>query len=71
MPIGVNTRFEGDDLVLTGMVASLDGKRLIRDQVQGDQTNPEALGIDLAHKLKAQGAGEILEEIFATVRPEA
>jgi hydroxymethylbilane synthase len=53
------------------MVASLDGKRLIRDQVQGDQTNPEALGIDLAHKLKAQGAGEILEEIFATVRPEA
>ncbi|MGA0997508.1 MAG: hydroxymethylbilane synthase, partial [Vulcanococcus sp.] len=71
VPIGVNTRFEGDELVLTGMVASLDGKRLIRDQVQGDQTNPEALGIDLAHKLKAQGAGEILEEIFATVRPEA
>ena len=71
MPIGVNTRFEGDELVLTGMVASLDGKRLIRDQVQGDQTNPEVLGIDLANKLKAQGAGEILEEIFATVRPEA
>ncbi|MEY3463779.1 MAG: hypothetical protein RLZZ468_1557, partial [Cyanobacteriota bacterium] len=25
----------------------------------------------LAHTLRAQGAGEILEEIFASVRPEA
>jgi len=71
VPIGVNTRFDGDTLVLTGMVASLDGQRLIRDEVRGDQTNPEALGIELAHKLKDQGAGAILEEIFATVRPEA
>jgi hydroxymethylbilane synthase len=71
VPIGVNTRFEGDDLVLTGMVASLDGQRLIRDEARGDQSDPEAIGIALAHTLRAQGAGEILEEIFATVRPEA
>ena len=75
VPIGVNTHFDGDgddaELVLTGMVASLDGLRLIRDTVRGDQRDPEALGIALAHKLREQGAGEILEEIFATVRPEA
>jgi hydroxymethylbilane synthase len=75
VPIGVNTRFDGEgdvaELVLTGMVASLDGKRLIRDEVRGPQNDPEALGITLAHKLREQGAGEILEEIFATVRPEA
>jgi hydroxymethylbilane synthase len=71
VPIGVNTRFEGDDLVLTGMVASLDGQRLIRDEARGDQTDPEAIGVALAHSLRAQGAGTILEEIFATVRPEA
>jgi hydroxymethylbilane synthase len=71
VPIGVNTRFEGDELVLTGMVASLDGVRLIRDEVRGPQADPEAIGIALAHRLRAQGAGEILEEIFATVRPEA
>ena len=75
VPIGVNTRFEveGDtaELVLTGMVASLDGLRLIRDETRGPQEDPEAIGIALAHTLKAQGAGEILEEIFATVRPEA
>jgi hydroxymethylbilane synthase len=71
VPIGVNTRFEGDELVLTGMVASLDGQRLIRDEARGPQNDPEAIGIALAHTLRAQGAGEILEEIFASVRPEA
>lgn len=71
MPIGVNTRFEGDSLILTGMVASLDGLRLIRDEARGPQEDPEAIGIALAHTLKARGAGEILEEIFASVRPEA
>ena len=71
VPIGVNSRIEGDELVLTGMVASLDGERLIRDGARGPQTDPEAIGMALAHTLKAQGAGEILEEIFATVRPEA
>jgi hydroxymethylbilane synthase len=71
VPIGVNTRFDGDELVLTGMVASLDGVRLIRDEARGPQTDPEAIGVALAHTLREQGAGEILEEIFATVRPEA
>jgi hydroxymethylbilane synthase len=71
VPIGVNTRFEGEELVLTGMVASLDGVRLIRDEARGPQEDPKAIGIALAHNLREQGAGEILEEIFATVRPEA
>ena len=71
VPIGVNMSFDGDDLVLTGMVASLDGKRLIRNQSRGSRTNPEAIGIDLANQLKSQGAGEILQEIFQEMRPEA
>ncbi|MEO1001517.1 MAG: hydroxymethylbilane synthase [Cyanobacteria bacterium J06638_7] len=75
VPIGVNTRFaapeHGAELILTGMVASLDGVRLLRDEVRGPQEDPEALGIDLAQRLRGQGAGEILEEIFASVRPQA
>ncbi|MEB3265935.1 MAG: hydroxymethylbilane synthase [Cyanobacteriota bacterium] len=71
VPIGVHTDFDGDELVLTGMVASLDGQRLIRDQVRGHQSDPETIGITLAGSLRQQGAGEILEEIFAAVRPEA
>ena len=75
VPIGVNSRYEGEgdgaELVLTGMVASLDGIRLIRDEVRGPQNDPEAIGVALARALRAEGAGEILEEIFASVRPQA
>ena len=31
VPIGVRTEINNDELILEGMVASLDGKRLIRD----------------------------------------
>jgi hydroxymethylbilane synthase len=71
VPIGVNSRFEGEELILTGMVASLDGLRLVRDEVRGPQEDPEAIGVALALALRAQGAGEILEEIIASVRPQA
>ena len=71
VPIGVNTHFEGDQLILTGMVASLDGKRLIREQTSGPAVDPESIGVELATTLKGLGAGEILKEIFDAVRPEA
>ncbi len=68
VPIGVNTKIEGDILTLTGMVASLDGKRLIKDIVSGNSADAEQLGKDLANILRNAGAGEILAEIFAEVR---
>ena len=71
VPIGVNPRFEGDELVLTGMVASLDGKQLIRDELRAPQDQAEDLGNRLAELLRSQGAGEILAKIFAEARPEA
>jgi hydroxymethylbilane synthase len=71
VPIGVNTVLDGDSLTLTGMVASIDGQRLIKDSVTGSATDAEAIGIQLAHKLREQGATEILQQIFAEVRPEA
>jgi hydroxymethylbilane synthase len=67
VPIGVNTAIEDGILTLTGMVASLDGKRLIKDSVSGDPSHGEVLGRDLAHKVREAGAGEILAEIFAEV----
>ena len=50
------------------MVASLDGKRLIRDIKKGSVSSAEEIGIDLANELKGRGAGEILEEIFKSAR---
>ncbi|TGG84188.1 MAG: hydroxymethylbilane synthase [Aphanocapsa feldmannii 277cV] len=71
VPIGVNSRLDGDEVVLTGMVASLDGQRLVRDERRGPSSDPEAVGEELAAVVRSRGAGEILQEIFAAVRPEA
>ena len=68
VPIGVRTEINNDELILEGMVASLDGKRLIRDIKKGSANSAEEIGIDLANELKGRGAGEILEEIFKTAR---
>ena len=57
-----------DRLYLTGMVASLDGERLIKDQVIGNISNPELVGKELAKRLKLQGADKILSEIFEEFR---
>ncbi len=67
VPIGVNTSIEDDQLTLVGMVASLDGKQMLKDTVKGNRTESEQLGKDLAAKLREQGAGEILAKIFAEV----
>ncbi len=68
VPIGVNSAIEKDQLILTGMVASLDGKKLIRNSQSGSHNDPESIGIGLANQLKDQGAMEILQEIFKTMR---
>ncbi|MGA9381590.1 MAG: hydroxymethylbilane synthase, partial [Phormidium sp.] len=54
-------------LTLTGVVASLDGKTLVKDTIAGNVTEAEQMGTQLAHKLREQGAEEILAEIFAEV----
>ncbi len=68
VPIGVNSSIKDEKLYLTGMVASIDGERLIKDQSVGDTNNPEEIGKKLANKLKLQGAKEILDEIFEQFR---
>ena len=64
----MNSQIQDKQLCLTGMVASLDGKRLIKDQVIGNINDPELVGIELAKKLKLQGADKILSEIFEEFR---
>lgn len=67
VPIGVNTSIANDQLTLVGMVATLDGKTLIKNQITGAANQAEQLGQQLATMLCAQGAREILDEIFALV----
>jgi hydroxymethylbilane synthase len=68
VPIGVNTEVSGENLTLTGIVASVDGQKFVKDTVTGIANNAEALGIELAQVLRQQGAQEILSEIFAVIQ---
>ena len=60
VPLGAFAQQEGDTLHMTGFVASIDGKELLRESAEGPATEPEALGQALAAKLIARGADRIL-----------
>ncbi len=63
IPIGAYAQLEGDTVVLQGLVGSLDGKTIIRDEISGPAAQSEQLGRQLAQRLSEQGGQAILEEI--------
>ncbi|MGD2070320.1 MAG: hydroxymethylbilane synthase [Gemmatimonadota bacterium] len=63
VPIGATAIPYGHGLRLWGLVASPDGKRVVRDDVTGDLDDPEALGLMLADSLRTRGADDILSEL--------
>lgn len=54
--------FDGG-LRLWGLVASVDGSRVVRDDRTGSADDPHALGRAVAEELLARGADEILSEV--------
>ena len=68
VPIGVNSEVIDNQIHLMGMVASIDGKQMIKDKASGSIEAPEEVGKNLAKKLKNQGAEKILKEIFEQFR---
>ncbi|HUK56692.1 MAG TPA: hydroxymethylbilane synthase [Nitrospiria bacterium] len=65
VPIAAYAQIRDEErMVLEGLVASVDGNRVIRDGIAGDPEQPEMLGLDLAERLLAQGADAILREIY-------
>ena len=62
-PIGVMARIKDGSIDLEGMVARIDGGRVVRARVSGGLENPEALGAHLAEKLIHLGAKDIIAEI--------
>ena len=65
VPIGALARVAADSLELHGGVFSLDGSERHADVVRGDVADAEALGVALAERLLAAGAGRILDVIRA------
>ena len=69
MPVGaLGLPFERG-LRLWGLVASPDGRRVVRGDLTGHPGQPEALGTRLAELLLARGAGELLQDLEGTPLP--
>jgi hydroxymethylbilane synthase len=69
VPIAAYGRKTGSTLRLEGMVATVDGKTLIRHQVTGPVEETETLGMKLAETLLEMGAKTILDDIYGRSAP--
>lgn len=63
VPVGAWARLEGGDLVLDGLVASLDGTEVIRSQEKGSPDRAAEIGKEVAARLLDGGGREILASI--------
>lgn len=64
VPIGSYAIWQGEQIWLRGLVASLDGKTIIRGERKGSAADAEAMGEDLAQELLAKGAKSILDAVY-------
>ena len=61
IPLGAFAEKSGARLRLRGLVASPDGRRVVRAEKEGE--DPERLGAEVAEQLRAGGAQEILDAL--------
>jgi hydroxymethylbilane synthase len=66
MPIGAYAEVAGATISMTGVVVSPDGAQAARATASGDAQRADAVGVELAERLLAEGAGDILAELQRT-----
>lgn len=64
VPIAAYAVREEDEVLLTGLVGSVDGKKIIRDANKGPASDAAAQGDALANRILDAGGREILEEVY-------
>ena len=65
VPIACYAELNNDDLHLRGLVGEPDGSIVLRTEQRGHRRDAEAMGIEAAEHLLAQGADKILAELYA------
>jgi len=63
VPLGGFAEVVDNGLRLRGFVASVDGVRMVSDEVSGARSAAEGLGTQLGERLLAMGAEAILAEL--------
>jgi hydroxymethylbilane synthase len=64
-PVAGHARLDAGRLEIRGLVASLDGREVLRYRVEGPAGDAVILGEETAEGLLAQGAGALLEAAYA------
>ena len=68
VPIACYAIQQNEQLWLRGLVASTDGTTVIYDEITGNPSDSEKLGIELAERLLAAGADAILKAVYANAQ---
>ncbi len=66
VPLGAYGEIIGEQLRLRAVVASIDGKLLIKDELTGSPACADSLGLELAKRMLDKGARHILAEIVSS-----
>ena len=66
VPLGCFSKVQNGILNLGGFVASVDGKKFIKQNISGEISKGAEIGIQLAENMLEEGAGEILSQIKST-----
>ena len=64
VPVGVHGEVNGDQLLLEATILKIDGTREVREQICGNCSEAEALGVKLAQQMLAVGGKEILDGLI-------
>ena len=64
-PVATHAVIDKDSITVTALVAMPDGSQSIRDSVSGNAKDARRLGEELAQRLLASGAGELLAALGA------
>ena len=64
VPIAGHAMINDDQLILEGLIASVDGQRYVREKIVGSTADAHKLGVELADRLLASGGRPILQEIY-------
>ncbi|HSH13486.1 MAG TPA: hydroxymethylbilane synthase [Desulfurivibrionaceae bacterium] len=66
VPIGAHGTVTGGQLTITGLIASVDGKEILKETMSGPVAQAAAMGVALAEQLLDRGGRTILEEVYGS-----
>lgn len=64
VPIGVHAEVENDNVKIEAVIASLDGSKVLRNNITGPAANAADLGRKLGKQMLAEGGEQILADIL-------